>query len=132
MTTGPSPEYVRRQLQLADEALDDARYLLQGNRMKAAANRAYYAMFHVAMAALAGVTPRLPKTHRGTISLFGRHYIQTGRLGIQFARDLQDANHLRQQSDYEISAELGEEQARETVEKAEAFVLEVKHLVGEG
>jgi uncharacterized protein (UPF0332 family) len=45
MTMGPSPEYVRRQLQLADEALDDAEYLLQGNRLKAAANRAYHTMF---------------------------------------------------------------------------------------
>jgi len=129
MTTGPSPEYVRRQLQLADEALDDARYLLGGNRLKAAANRAYYAMFHVAMAALAAVTHRPPKSHRGTISLFGRHYVQTGKLDIQFARDLQDANHLRQQSDYEASAELGNEQARAMVEKAEAFVTEVKHLL---
>jgi uncharacterized protein (UPF0332 family) len=45
MTTGPSQEYVQAQLESADEALSDAQYLLEGGRLKAAANRAYYAMF---------------------------------------------------------------------------------------
>jgi len=129
MTTEPSPEYVRRQLQIADEAVDDAGYLLQGNRLKAAANRAYYAVFHAVIAALADASVRLPKTHSGAISLFGRHYIRTGQLGRQFARDLQDAYNLRQQSDYEIFAELGGSQVREAVEKAKAFVAEVKRVL---
>lgn len=128
MTTGPSPEYVRRQSQLADEAVDDAKYLLLGNRLKGAANRAYYAMFHAVMAALADANLRLPKTHSGAISLFGRHYIRTGKMNRQFARDLRDAYNLRQQSDYEIFAEVGDEQVRVTVGKAEAFVAEVKRL----
>ncbi len=46
MTAEPSGDYVREQLRLAEEALSDARYLLEDNRLKAAANRAYYAMFH--------------------------------------------------------------------------------------
>jgi len=45
MTTESSQEYVNEQFRLADEALSDARYLLNDNRLKAAANRAYYAMF---------------------------------------------------------------------------------------
>ena len=129
MTTGPSPEYVRRQLQLADEALDDARYLLQGNRLKAAANRAYYGMYYAAMPALIGVSPTLPKTHSGAISLFGRYFVRTGKLDRQFGRDLRNVNDLRQQGDYGIFVELGGEQVREAVVKAEAFVAEVKRLV---
>jgi uncharacterized protein (UPF0332 family) len=129
MTMEPSPEYVRRQLQLADETLDDARYLLQGNRLKAASNRAYYSMFHAVMVVLAGVSPRLPKTHRGAISLFGQHYIATGKLDVQFAWDLQNANHLCQQSDYGVHSELVDAQAKEAVEKAEAFVSAVKEIL---
>lgn len=49
MTTEPSQEFVKRQLQLADEALSDAKYLLQDSRLKAASNRAYYAMFYAAL-----------------------------------------------------------------------------------
>lgn len=129
MTTEPSPEYVRRQLQLADEALDDARYLLQGNRLKAAANRAYYGMFYAALAALMGVSSTIPKTHSGTISLFGRHFVRTGKLDRQFGRDLRNANNLRQQSDYGIFVELEDVQIKDAVVKAEAFVAEVKQLI---
>lgn len=50
MTTEPSPVYVQRELQSADEALSDAVYLLQAGRLRAAANRAYYAMFHAVQA----------------------------------------------------------------------------------
>jgi uncharacterized protein (UPF0332 family) len=109
--------------------LDDADFLLHGNRLKAAANRAYYAMFHVAMAALVRVTLTLPKTHSGTISQFGRHYVRTGKLSIDFARDFRQAYNLRQDSDYGIFAEVGEARVKETVEKAKAFVAEVKRLV---
>ena len=128
MTTVPSPDYVRRQLQLADEAVDDARYLLQGKRLKAAANRAYYAMHHAIMAALAGDGVGIPRTHSGAISLFGRHFVRTGKVGRQFARDLQDVYNLRQQSDYEPFAEVASLQVDDAVAKAEAFVAEVKAL----
>jgi uncharacterized protein (UPF0332 family) len=129
MTMEPSPEYVRRQLQLADEALDDARYLLQGNRLKATANRAYYAMFYAAMAALLDAKLRTPKSHSGTIALFGKHYVVTGKIDRQFGRDLRNAYNLRQQSDYEMFANIGEEQVREALAKAQVFVAEVKRLL---
>ena len=97
-----SPEYVKRQLESADEALSDARYLLDGSRLKAAANRAYYAMFHTVHAALAVANVGRPRTHSGAISLFNRHFVRTNQLDVQFARDLQDAYDLRQRSDYEV------------------------------
>jgi uncharacterized protein (UPF0332 family) len=129
MTTGPSPEYARIQLQLADEALDNARYLLQDNRLKSAASRAYYGMFYAVMASLTGFSPRLPKSHRGAISLFGRHYVRTGMVDRQFAIDLRDAYNLRLHSDYGASAEVGEERVKEMIDKAQAFVAEVKRLI---
>lgn len=42
MIMGPSPEYVKKQLQLADEALSDAKYLLEGGRLKAAAQPSFH------------------------------------------------------------------------------------------
>ena len=76
MTTGPSQEYVKAQLESADEALSDAQYLLEGRRLKAAANRAYYAMFYAVQAALAAADVDRPRTHSGAVSLFGLHYIR--------------------------------------------------------
>ena len=60
--------------------------------------------------------------------LFVRHFVRTGRVGRQFARDLQDAYNLRQQSDYEAYAEVASLQADDAVAKAEAFIAQVKAL----
>lgn len=129
MTTGPSQDYVNEQFRLADEALSDAKYLLNDYRLKAAANRAYYAMFHAAQASLSHTDVRPPKTHAGTINLFGKHIIKTGKVDKRFAKDLQDAYDLRQQTDYQIHAHIGEAEVRDTVERAEAFVAEAKKVV---
>ena len=95
MTTGHSPQLVKKRLESAEVAQGDAAYLLNGGRFLAAANRAYYAMFHAAMAALGTTGARLPKTRSGTISQFGEHFIKTGRLDQQFGRALHRASDLR-------------------------------------
>jgi uncharacterized protein (UPF0332 family) len=57
-------------LDKADRALASARLLLEADDGDGAANRAYYAMFDAASAALlwAGSTQSLPKTDGGLIS----------------------------------------------------------------
>ncbi|MFQ6029030.1 MAG: HEPN domain-containing protein [Dehalococcoidia bacterium] len=131
MTMEPSPEYVERQFQLADEALDDPRYLLEDNRLKAAANRAYYAMFHAVQAALHQAQIRRPKTHGGTIRLFGTHFVRTRQVDRRFARDLQHAFHLRQQSDYEVFSVIGDDTIREITDKAQEFIAEVRKVISD-
>ena len=71
MPTECSPEYIAKQLAKADEALDDARYLLEGGRLQSVANRAYYAMFYAALAALMKSGGELPRTHGGVENQFG-------------------------------------------------------------
>ncbi|MBI4320417.1 MAG: HEPN domain-containing protein [Chloroflexi bacterium] len=120
---------MKKQLQLADEALSDAGYLLQDDRFKAAANRAYYAMFHAAHAILcyAGVKP--PKTHGGVINLFGKHLVRSGKVERALGKHLQDAYDLRQQSDYGTDARIGELEVKQALELAETFVAEVKNAL---
>jgi uncharacterized protein (UPF0332 family) len=45
-------EEVQRHFERAAECVEDARVLLENNRLAAAVTRAYYAMFHAATAAL--------------------------------------------------------------------------------
>ena len=129
MTMEPSPEYVKRELQLADEALDDAEFLLQDDRLKAAANRAYYAMFYAVRTALASAGVERPRTHRGAINLFSRYWVRAGKVDSVFAGDLQDAFDLRQKSDNDVYAVLGGEMVRETIEKAKTFVSTFKGIL---
>lgn len=130
MTMEPSREYVREYLQASEETLQEAKTLLARRFPKGAASRAYYAMFYAVQAALALVNVRKPKTHSGAITLFGQHYVVTGKIDKRFAGDLRDAYDLRQRSDYEIRAHIGEDEVRETVRRAEGFVSEVKRVVG--
>lgn len=78
----------------AQKALASARILLDAGDMDGAANRAYYAMFDAAVAALSwagagadtGQSP--PKTHSGLITSFGNHLVRTGKLAPEFGRAL--------------------------------------------
>lgn len=113
----------------AEEALEEARVLWDRNLLKGTVNRAYYAMFYAASAAVAAEGLRLPKSHKTLLSLFYHHFVESGKLPRMFQRDLARTFQLRQQGDYEIHAPMGRERVKEAIEKAEAFVAEVKRVV---
>lgn len=129
MTHGPSQEYIDRQLELADEAIDDADFLLSHGRYKLSANRAYYAMFYAAMAALMRSGGDLPRTHGGVTNQFGLHYVRTGIIDSELAGTLQDVYELRRQSDYELYAYFSEDEIRQAIQSALAFVSAIKQAL---
>jgi uncharacterized protein (UPF0332 family) len=71
----------------AGRALDEARLLLDAGGFEGACNRAYYAMFDAAHAALLFERITLPdaspKTHRSLISSFGLHLVKTGTIELE-------------------------------------------------
>ncbi len=129
MTEGPSQEYIARQLESADEAIEDADFLLKGGRYKAAPSFAYYAMFYAAMAALMRSGGDLPRTHGGVTNQFGLHYVRTGIIDPELAGTLQDTYELRRKSDYELDVNFAENQIRQAVRNARAFVSEVRRTL---
>ena len=52
MTTGPSEEFVKRQLQLSQEFLEDSKAFLEQGRFRSSVDRAYYAVHYSAIALL--------------------------------------------------------------------------------
>ena len=125
----PSPEYVHRQLESAEEALSDAEYNLGGRRLRTAGSRAYYAVFHSALAALAAVNAPMPRSHRGTRIQFEEQIIGTGHLDNHFGVILRDAQKLRRESDYEVEVEVSLSHAETAVREAREFVEAVKGLI---
>jgi uncharacterized protein (UPF0332 family) len=77
-------------MQKADRALESASMLLAAGDTDGACNRAYYAMFDAARAALSSVedTSEGVRTHRGLISAFGLLLVNPGRLSRDFGRML--------------------------------------------
>lgn len=109
----------------ADTACSSARALLDLGDVDGAANRAYYAMFDAARAALlasgAPVEPDIGRTHSGLIGAFGNFLVKNGPVPKDMGRLLNRAHEIRQAADYNgDSVEAAD--AKEMVEQAETFV----------
>jgi uncharacterized protein (UPF0332 family) len=116
----------------AQSALRAARLLLDNGYADDACNRAYYAMFDGARAALlvvgAPVQAEEARTHRGLISAFGQYVVKPGRLPAGFGKALNRAHEVRLLADY--SGEPVEiEQAAELVHGATEFITAVVALL---
>ena len=108
----------------AQRALSAARLLLDNSEIEGACNRAYYAMFDAAQAALltSGVTvAAVTKTHRGLIGTFGIHLIKTNRVPSEFGSSINKVERLRRLADY-TGEPITLDDALWAVQQAESFV----------
>jgi uncharacterized protein (UPF0332 family) len=109
----------------AQRALTSARTLLADGDNDGACNRAYYAMFDAARAALlackAPVPPEVAKTHSGLISAFSLHLVKPGKFPVELGKSFNKAEDLRLIADYKGDP-LDAADARWVVEQAGAFV----------
>lgn len=93
--------------------------------MDGASNRAYYAMFDAARAALlvsgTAADQDIGRTHSGLIGAFGNHLVKNGPVSKDMGRLLNRAHEIRQVADYNgVSVEMAD--AQELVKQAELFV----------
>ena len=109
----------------ARRALTSANTLLMDGDNDGACNRAYYAMFDAARAALltckAPVPPEVAKTHSGLISAFSLHLVKTGIFPVALGKSLNKAEDLRLIADYKGDP-LDEEEAKWVTQQATIFV----------
>lgn len=109
----------------ADTACSSARALLELADVDGAANRAYYAMFDAARAALlasgAPVEPDIGRTHSGLIGAFGKYLVKNGPVPKDIGRLLNRAHEIRLAADYNGDS-VEPADANELVEQAETFV----------
>jgi uncharacterized protein (UPF0332 family) len=112
-------------LRKARRALSGARLLLQAGDTEGACNRAYFAMFDAAHAALIFVGAERPdapiKTHNGLIGVFGQHLVLGNHLPAEYGENFNKVQRLRQLADYTGDpVEIAD--ATWAVDRAEAFV----------
>lgn len=112
----------------AHRSLKTARLALTDGDTASAGNRAYYAMFYAARAALLFTgEERLAasKTHSGLISSFGQHLVKTGELSSTLGRALSVESHRRQVSDYD-GGDVSLESAKLSISSAEMFIATIE------
>ncbi len=108
----------------ARRALASARLLLENGDIEGSCNRAYYAMFDAAHAALLrhqpGINPAETRTHNGLITAFGKHLIKTGLMTPELGRVLNQVEQIRLLADY-TGEEIEPDKAAWAVEQASVF-----------
>ena len=113
----------------ATRAIASAKLLLKDGDLDGACNRAYYAMFDAAHAALqwsgTEVDPAMTKTHRGLIAAFGQHLIKPGLLPIELGKLLNQVERIRLLADY-TGEEIDADKTHWAVQQAELFIKTVR------
>jgi uncharacterized protein (UPF0332 family) len=122
-------ELVKYRFARAHETLEDARLLLNQERLPAAANRIYYAMFYAAAALL--ITKGLSSTrHSGVIGLFRREFVKTGLFPVDTARYLEMAFDERLESDYGDYVQFERADLEDLLAGAQRFVTLAEGVAG--
>lgn len=110
-------------------ALASAKILLHDGDIDGACNRAYYAMFDAARAALIAsqspVPPEIAKTHSGLIAAFSLHLVKPGLFPIELGRAFNRIEDLRHIADYKGDSIL-QEDAAWAVQHAHDFLVEIE------
>jgi len=116
----------------ARRALASARLLLENGDIEGSCNRAYYAMFDAAHAALLrhqpGINPAETRTHNGLITAFGKHLIKTGLMTPELGRVLNQVEQIRLLADY-TGEEIEPDKAAWVVEQASVFVETIQNSI---
>jgi len=126
MTSEPSErQIVATYLEASHEALAVSQYNLEGGYYGTAVNRAYYAVFYAANAALA--TQGLARgKHSGTISAFRQFFVKPGMIEPEYSDiygSLMDDRHI---SDYDMDTRIEPERAESDVQGARRFVARIE------
>ena len=125
-----SSPFVRSLTRKSQRAIRSARLGLKDGDGDGAVNRAYYAMFHIARAALlsAGVPEeRLPAEHKEVIAAFRQYAVQTGQIDRELAGALSRTQSLRLQADY-ADGIVDVKAATDAVQRAETFIRTIERM----
>jgi uncharacterized protein (UPF0332 family) len=114
-------------LQKAAVFLNDAKTLLDASSYGSSANRSYYAMLSAArsLLILRGISA---DTHEGVKTMISREFIKTGLFPKEMGEVFRNLQARRVDSDYGDYVEITEQEARDSLAKAEQFVSEVKRV----
>ncbi|TSA44540.1 MAG: HEPN domain-containing protein [Deltaproteobacteria bacterium] len=119
---------IRYRLDRAFESIDEARLLLQNGHLHSAVNRLYYACFYAVSGLL--LTEELSSAkHSGTMALFERHWVKTGKvpreLGILYRRLF----NRRQKGDYDDLVKFLRDDIETWIGEVKTFVAAISYLI---
>ena len=115
-------------LSKSDEILSDAVLCIENKRWNSAANRLYYAVFHVLNALL--VSDNKPAcSHKGMRLTFGKNYVLTGLASEEEAYLLSRMETMRNKADYNCTFTAKAEVVTELYPLVKDFIGHLKQLI---
>ena len=123
--------YCQHRFDRARDDLETAHVDLDASKWRGAVNRAYYAVFHMASAALLWLGEERAK-HSGVQSAFGSALVNAGLIEPEYAKILAQARREREQQDYEFPPKpMTEEKARQIVKDCEQLFARLERYLRE-
>jgi uncharacterized protein (UPF0332 family) len=119
---------VLHRLQRAEETLDEARILIDAERLPGAVNRIYYSVFYAANAILLKEGFGATK-HAGLISLFHREIVHKGILNKEFGQILERSFANRTEGDYKDRRSFEKAEVKSLFENGQKFVAKIKEIL---
>lgn len=107
-------------LDRAEDTLKESVHNLNGGFTIATANRAYYAIFYC-LTALLYTEDIHTKRHSGAHGKFHELFIRTGKFPHETINWVQATFQLRQSADYDLEADITEEEAGQSLDYARRF-----------
>jgi len=112
----------------AKETLQEAEIMLENNKLIAAVNRTYYAVFYEVIALLLSKGLSSSK-HSGVRSLFNKEYIKTGIIAEEHGDFYNRVFGFRQRADYEDFVEFENQKVKSWLKSAKEFIDAVEKVM---
>jgi uncharacterized protein (UPF0332 family) len=119
---------IEYRLEMAAEALQNAADSLEKEHLHGAVNRIYYACFYAVSALLTSGGYEFG-SHHGAKTLFGQHYIATGKLSRKQGTFYGQIFNARNEGDYEAFVYYTNEIVGEYLAQAREFILAVRQWI---
>ena len=102
--------------------------MMELNHWDLAANRLYYACFHIVLGLFISDGLSAHK-HSGVVSLFSLHYVKTGRVALTHGSFLARLMELRHKAEYNCYYDVRQSEVEQMAPLAVAFVEQVEMLI---
>lgn len=128
LTEEEKKQIVDYRLEKSKRTLEDALKIIELKMWVTAANRLYYAAYY-AVSALLIYNNINTKTHDGIIRMFNQHFVYTGKIDKELARQYNLLYTMRLTGDYGDCFDLQENDVLPLVEPARIFIAKIGEML---
>ncbi|MBI4374314.1 MAG: HEPN domain-containing protein [Deltaproteobacteria bacterium] len=112
---------IDEEVSVGERAYREALALLEKEFHEGATSRLYYAAFHLAHAVLLSEGLQ-PKSHKGALFLFKKHFVETGHFEPRYSQIIARAEKYREEADYRHDMSFSKELVEQTRTEVKEFM----------